>query len=167
MKYRLVVWSLVCVGWTTTWIVARAAREQITQGRPGNAHWMTDGGDPHKNAWQRSETLITKESVRNMKLAWTVRLDNQPRQMHNLFPPLIVSDVATADGPREIAVVAGSSDNLYGIDVARGAEIWTRRFDSTYVEPTGGRGGGVLCPGGLTATPVIGPADTPGKYIVY
>ena len=25
----------------------------------------------------------------------------------------------------------------------------------------------MLCPGGLTATPVIGPTDTPGKYIAY
>ena len=31
-----------------------------------------------------------------MKLLWTLQTDNQPRQLHNLFPPLIVSDVATA-----------------------------------------------------------------------
>ena len=30
-----------------------------------------------------------------------------------------------------------------------------------------GRGGGTLCPGGLTATPVLGPDRRPGKYIAY
>ena len=167
MKRRLGVWTLVCAGWGVVWIASPGAQAPTPQGQPGKANWLTDGGDPQKNAWQRNETLITKESVKNMKLAWKLQLDNQPRQMHNLFPPLIVSDVATASGPREIAVVAGISDNLYGIDVARGAQIWKRKFDSTFVEPTGGRGPGVLCPGGLTATPVIGPTDTPGKYIAY
>ena len=33
---------------------------------------------------------------------------------------------------------------------------------------SGGRGGaGILCPGGITATPVIAPAGTPGKYTIY
>ena len=67
-------------------------------------------------------------------------------------------------------MVAGVSDDVYGIDVERGTILWKRQFDSTYKEPPpqpGGRGGSVLCPGGLTATPVIAPAGTPGKYIVY
>ena len=29
------------------------------------------------------------------------------------------------------------------------------------------RGGGILCPGGQTATPVIVPSSTPGKYTIY
>ena len=131
------------------------------------ANWLTDGGDPHRNAWQREETIITKDSVKGMKLAWTVHLDNEPRQMHNLFPPLIVNDVATQEGTRDIAVVAGISDNLYGIDVQKGALLWKRKFDSTFQDPTGGKGYAILCPGGLTATPVIGPTDTAGKYIAY
>jgi outer membrane protein assembly factor BamB len=163
MCRRLVVWSVVCLGWTTIWIAAPRAG----QAQPGKANWLTDGGDPQRTAWQRNETIISKDSVRNMKLAWKIQLDNQPRQMHNLFPPLLVSDVSTKEGPKEIAVIAGISDNLYGIDVATGTELWKRKFDSTFTEPPGGRGYGVLCPGGLTATPVIGPADTPGKYIVY
>jgi outer membrane protein assembly factor BamB len=168
MTRRIQLCSLACVAFAIGSMAApRAQGTAPAQGTPGKANWLTDGGDPQKNAWQRNETLITKESVKHMKLAWTVRLDNQPRQMHNLFPPLIVSDVMTAAGPKEIAVVAGISDNLYGIDVATGTQLWKRKFDSTFVEPTGGRGPGVLCPGGLTATPVIGPADAPGKYIAY
>ena len=70
---------------------------------PGKANWLTDGGDNQRTAWQKNETLITKDSVKNMKLLWKLQLDNQPRQMHNLFPPLIVSDVTTAQGPKDIA----------------------------------------------------------------
>jgi outer membrane protein assembly factor BamB len=131
------------------------------------ANWLSDGGDPGRSSWQRDETLITPASVKDTKLLWTLQTDNQPRQLHNLFAPLIVSDVATAGGPREIAVLAGVSDNIYGIDVETGKQLWKRRFDSTFQEPVGGRGGGPLCPGGLTATPVIGPAEAPGKYKLY
>ena len=167
MRHRLVRWPAAGLAWAAVWIAVPGAQAPAGGARPGAAHWLTDGGDPHKNAWQRNETLITTESVKRMRLAWSIQLDNEPRQMHNLFPPLIVSGVATADGPKEIAVVAGISDNLYGIDAARGVQIWKRAFDSTFVEQPGGRGGGVLCPGGLTATPVIGPGPAAGQYIAY
>ena len=101
-----------------------------------------------------------------MKLLWKVRLDNQPRQMHNLFPALIVGDVETAQGRRELAIVAGVSDNIYGIDVEQGTQVWKRHFDSTF-DDDGSTRAYVLCPGGLTATPVVVPTATPGKYTVY
>lgn len=134
---------------------------------PGKASWLTDGGDQQRTSWQRNETILSPSTVKNMKLLWTVQTDNKPRQMHNLFPALIVPDVQTGQGRREIAVVAGISDNVYGIDVEKGTQIWKRHFDSTFEEPAGGRGYGPLCPGGLTATPVIAPMDAPGKYKVY
>ena len=37
--------------------------------------------------------------------------------------------------PREIGVVAGVSDNIYGIDLENGTQIWKRHFDSTFEEP--------------------------------
>ena len=33
-----------------------------------------------------------------MKLLWKMKLDNQPRQMHSLFPPLIAGNVTTSVG---------------------------------------------------------------------
>src|ERR671930_2694429 len=79
------------------------------------ASWLTDGDDPQRTSWQRNETILSPTSVKDMKLLWKVTLDNAPRQMHNLFGALIVPDVQTTSGPREIAVVAGVSDNVYGI----------------------------------------------------
>jgi outer membrane protein assembly factor BamB len=129
------------------------------------ADWLTDGGDPQRTAWQRHETILTKTTVNDMKLLWKIKLDNQTRQMHNLFPPLIAGSVNTPGGEKEIAVVAGVSDNVYGIDVAKGTLLWKRRFDSTFQEPANARTG-VLCPGGLTATPVL-EKIAPGKYVAY
>src|SRR6476659_11205606 len=105
-------------------------------------NWLTDGGDPQRTSWQRNETLLSKASVKDMKLLWTVQTDNQPRQMHNLFAPLIIGDVATPSGSREMAIVAGISDNIYGIDVEKGTQLWKRHFDSSFQETPGGRGYG-------------------------
>ena len=99
------------------------------------ADWLTDGGDPQRTAWQQHETILTTDNVKDMKLLWKLKLDNQTRQMHSLFPPLIVGNVTTRTGPKQIAIVAGVSDNVFGIDVEKGRLLWTRHFDSTFQEP--------------------------------
>jgi outer membrane protein assembly factor BamB len=101
-----------------------------------------------------------------MKLVWKLKLDNQPRQLHNLYPPMIVSDVRTTSGPKQIGVVAGVSDNVYGVDLDTGTQLWKRTFDSTFTGAANSRYY-TLCPGGLTATPVIGPGAKAGQFVVY
>ena len=101
-----------------------------------------------------------------MKLVWKLKLDNEARQLHNLFAPMIVSDVRTTTGPKQIGVVAGVSDNVYGIDLDTGTQLWKRTFDNTFTGQANARYY-TLCPGGLTATPVIGPGSKPGQFIVY
>jgi len=135
-------------------------------GKP--ADWLTDGGDIERTGWQKNERLLSTTSVKNMKLLWKTKLDNEPRQMHNLLPALIASNVTTANGPKQIVLVTGVSDNLYALDAETGSLVWKHRFQTDWTPPAGGgRGAGILCPGGITATPVIGPSETPGKYIIY
>src|SRR5262245_1433056 len=131
------------------------------------ADWLTDGGDIERTAWQKNERILSTTSVKNMKLLWKTKLDNEPRQMHNLLPVLIASNVTTASGPKQIVLVTGVSDNLYALDAETGAQLWQLHFQSTWTPPAGGRGPGILCPGGITATSVIGPGKAPGEYVVY
>jgi outer membrane protein assembly factor BamB len=133
-----------------------------------SADWLTDGGDVKRTGWQRDEKLLSTSTVKDVKLLWKLKLDNEPKVMHSLFPPLIVGRVNLPGGPREIAIEAGSSDNIYAIDVEKGTILWKKHFQNTWTPPAaGGRGPGILCPGGLTATPVIAPTGTPGKYTMY
>jgi len=127
---------------------------------------LTEGVDPGRTGWVRSESVFTTANVGSMELLWKVKLDSTPREMHNLFPPLVISDVATASGPREMVVVSGISDDLFALDAASGELLWHKKFDTTY-EPTGTGQSGTLCPGGQTATPVVGPGASPGSYTIY
>src|SRR5438874_12735234 len=91
-----------------------------------SADWLTDGGNQQRTAWQKDEKILSKSNVKDMKLLWKIHLDNQPRQMHSLFPPLIVEKVNTPSGVKEVAIDAGVSDNLYAIDVETGQLIWQK-----------------------------------------
>ena len=130
------------------------------------ADWPTDGASPRRDAWQREETLANKDNVSGFKLLWKLNLANDPREMHSLFPPLIANGVKTSSGEKEIAVEAGSSDNLFGVDVATGALIWSKHFPYKSEKPQlAGRG--PLCPGGLVATPVLAPKVEGQQRTVY
>src|SRR5690606_27708696 len=73
----------------------------------------------------------------------------------------------TVNGPKQIALVAGSSDNLYAIDVETGKVLWSKHFEYTLDDSTRSSRVYVLCPGGITATPTLGPGSAEGDYIVY
>ncbi len=55
--------------------------------------------------------------------------------MHNLFPALIVDKSQHVWRPKQIAIVAGVSDNLFAIDVETGELIWKKHFESTWTPP--------------------------------
>jgi len=131
------------------------------------ADWLTDGGDARRTNWQRNETTLTKANVKEMKLLWKTKLDNEPRQMHSLLEPLVIGRVITRSGPRELVIQAGVSDNVYALDARSGELVWKRHFESAYQDPPGARGPSVLCPGGMTANVTIGPGGAEGKYTIY
>jgi outer membrane protein assembly factor BamB len=132
---------------------------------PG-ADWPTDGGNSQRNGWQRDETILNKDNVKNLQILWKLQLDNAPQEMHSLFPPLIVGRLNTRGGPKQIAIEAGISDNIYAIDVETGQIIWKKHFEYPTPERRG-RPGDPLCPPGQTATPVIGPSTASGARTLY
>jgi outer membrane protein assembly factor BamB len=134
--------------------------------RVGAVDYLTAGADPQRTGWIRDESVFTTANVSSMKLLWKVKLESTPREMHNLFPPLVVERVTTARGAREILVVPGVSDDLFGLDAATGEMFWSRHFDSAS-DPANGAPPGTLCPGGQTAIPVIAPGATPGTYVAH
>src|SRR3954451_7475288 len=125
---------------------------------------LTEGVDNARTGWVRDEKVFTPSNVARTTLLWKVKLESTPRAMHNLFAPLVAERVTTAQGPRELAVVAGVSDDLFGIDVAAGKQLWHRHFDSTLANPGGTSD--TLCPGGQTAVPTLA-QTSPGTYTIY
>jgi hypothetical protein len=132
------------------------------------ADWPTDGADAMRTNFQPNEHILSKDNVKGLQILWKLKLDNQPREMHSLFPTLIIDKLRTPSGEKQVGIVAGISDNLWAIDLDAGKILWHKHFE--YPPVTEGRGlraGDPLCPGGQTATPTVGPADASGKRTVY
>src|SRR5580700_6915166 len=89
-----------------------------------SADWLTDGGDSRRNNWQKDESILTPANIAGLHELWKVRLDNQQRQMHSLLEPLVIGSMSTKDGPRELVIEAGVSDNVYALDAKTGQQVW-------------------------------------------
>jgi outer membrane protein assembly factor BamB len=121
------------------------------------ADWPTHSGDPQRTGWQQTETAITKENVKDFQLLWKLTLpDNEQKALHSLMEPLIVGRVITNHGFKEVALIGGSSDNIYSVDADLGKILWKKHFQYSSEKPQSTTSFW-LCPGGLTATPVVAP----------
>src|SRR5215510_9226851 len=82
--------------------------------------FLTEGVDNARTGWVQDEKIFTTANVGTSTLLWKTKLESTPRAMHNLFAPLIAERVTTAQGVKEIGIVAGVSDDLFGIDLSAG-----------------------------------------------
>ncbi|MBI3694681.1 MAG: PQQ-binding-like beta-propeller repeat protein, partial [Acidobacteria bacterium] len=114
--------------------------------------WLTFAGDPQRTGWARNEKAFSPANAANLELKWKTQLDNVPTQMASLTAPLVVENVITPRGFKDLVFVAGSSDNLYAIDADTGKVLWQKHFTN---ELTSKQRRSWLCPGALNATPVI------------
>lgn len=147
MKHRILAALFVCAGVSV-----------------GATDFLMEGVDNARTGWVQDEKIFSIANVGSSTLLWKVKLDSTPRAMHNLFAPLIAEHVRTPLGQREIAIVAGVTDDLFGIDVANGRQLWRKHFDNTLENQRPSTD--VLCPAGQTAVPTM--AETsPGTYTVY
>ena len=126
------------------------------------ADWVTHSGNNQRDAWQRDETKISKETLKNIRLLWKVKLEAKPRSVYSLFGPLIVERAITDRGFKELAFVATTNNDLFAVDADLGTIFWKRHFDwaATVAETEQVT---FLCPGGLTAWPVLPPAPARGR----
>src|SRR5690242_18912844 len=99
-------------------------------GSAAAADWLTFGGDAERTGWARGEEKISRESVRSMRLAWSLHLDNVSKELNSLTAPIVVEQVYTPRGVKDIVIVAGSSDNLYAIDADAGKLLWKKSFEA-------------------------------------
>jgi outer membrane protein assembly factor BamB len=139
--------------------------------------YWTDGADIERSGWVKNEKILTKANVGTLKLKWKLETGNQPRALHGLMPVLVIGQLATSAGVKQVGIVNGISDNLYAFDVETGKILWQKHWDYEAPPGAGGGGGGAaqqdprrlgfLRPGGSSDTPVIGPADAQGRRPLY
>jgi outer membrane protein assembly factor BamB len=127
-----------------------------------SADWTTHSGDNQRDGWQRDETKITRDTLKNLQLLWKVKLDVKQRSVYSLFGPLIVERAITDRGFKELAFVATTTNDLVAIDADLGKVFWSKHFEWQADSPETEQAS-FLCPGGLTAWPVLPPLPARGR----
>ena len=152
---------IVCLGWVSPWINAAHGQSASTP------EWTTDSFNPQRDAWQRNETKLTPENVKNLQLLWKIKTDNKTMGMQSFREPLIISGVKTTAGVHTLTIVAGSSNDVYAIDVDSGKMAWQKHLKWASDKPEeAGEGRGFICTNALSATPVVTPAGA-GERTLY
>ena len=126
--------------------LASALAGSITFAQPGRggSQWLTALADAQRTSWVRSDDKISVAALSKpgFELQWKAKLDNQARGVHGLTQGVTASGV-TLFVP--MSIVAGSSNNVYGIDNDLGYVVWQRHFDAALPAAT------AACAGGITS----------------
>jgi hypothetical protein len=122
------------------------------QGRP--IDWTSYGGDAQRTGWEKSDSRITKENVKDFQLVLKRNLDNQETGQHSLTPPVIIGNLISYRGFKELAIMAGSSGNVWAIDADMDRMFWQKHLDSSPDTPRVAKSS---CSGAMIATPALTP----------
>ncbi len=152
---------LICLPWSCGLRASRGSGQSTAA-----EEWPTGSFDQQRDAWQRSETKFTVDNAKNIKLLWKLKTDNKSMGMQSFREPLIVAGVQTAAGVKTLAIVAGSSDDVYAVDVQGGSLVWQKHLKWSSDKPQEpGEGEGFICNNALTATPVVTPAGAAQRFV--
>ena len=138
----------LCFGCSFVWLSMAYG-----QGR-GGGPWSTVGGDEQLTGWQKSESQLTRDTVKDMKFLWKIKLGSQ--QVTEPTEPLFGGHTITNYGFKDIAVILGPANTLTSVDYELGTMLWQRQVVAAASH------GGTPCPSGQFASFVIQPAPNFG-----
>src|ERR1700674_486166 len=111
--------------------------------------WPFYGGDAQRTGWEKGDSRITKENVKDFQLVLKRKLDTKPVGPFSLTPPVIIGRLISYRGFKELAFVAGASDNLWAIDADVDKVFWQKHLESSAEKAKAGKS--AIC-SGATAT---------------
>jgi len=117
------------------------------------ADWLTFGGNPQRTGYAARETTIGPANAGQLKLEWSAKLSNTPKELNALTVPVIIINLPTTRSFKDFVIVAGSSEKVWALDADNGKTLWDKQF--TIEGSPKSPDGGWLCPYALNATPVI------------
>src|ERR1700759_2118325 len=107
------------------------------------AEWPTGSFDQQRDGWQRNEAKLTPDNAKNIRLLWKLKTDNKTMGMQSFREPIIVAGIPTASGVKTLAIVAGSSNSIFAVDMQSGTLVWQKNLkwsSDQPQEPGEGRG---------------------------
>jgi hypothetical protein len=92
------------------------------QGRP--LDWPNLAGDAQRTGWEKVDSRITRDNVKDFQLVLKRKLGDGL-----LTPPAVLGLLISYRGFKELAFVAGGSNEIWAIDVDLDRIFWQKHFD--------------------------------------
>lgn len=116
-----------------------------------SADWASSSGNPQRDGWQRADDKLSRVSAADGGLKWlySYKVDTKAQRMST---PVLLGNIISYKGFKALLFVAGNTD-VYSVD------FWTGKpYFKTHVDYAGDKpqaAATALCPGGITAAPVL------------
>jgi outer membrane protein assembly factor BamB len=91
--------------------------------------WPSFGGDSQRTGWERSDTRITRENVKDFELVLKRKFPGPHAGPLSLTPPVIVGLLISYRGFKELAFAADGSDTIWSVDADLNRVFWKRQFE--------------------------------------
>jgi outer membrane protein assembly factor BamB len=94
----------------------------------GNGHvdWTMFGYDATRSGKNPNETVLGRNNVASLHLHWTFQTSGTI-----VAQPVVAANVTLSSGLADIVYVADEAGNVYAINAANGATIWTQAFGAS------------------------------------
>ncbi len=96
------------------------------QGRP--LDWPFFGGDAQRTNWQKNDLRITKENVHELQLVLKRKLDNAGAGPRSATPPVVIGNLISYKGFKELGFVTGAPDSMWSLDLDLDRVFWHKKF---------------------------------------
>jgi outer membrane protein assembly factor BamB len=118
------------------------------QGRP--VDWASAGGDAQRTGWEKGDVRITKDNVKDFRLVLKRKFESSTKGAQSLTPPVVIGNLISYRGFKELAFIAGSDNRVWSIDADLDRVFWHKQLDAPPTPKSN-------CPAQAVATPALTP----------
>jgi outer membrane protein assembly factor BamB len=119
-------------------------------------NWPGVSGGPQREGWARPEAMLSRSTVGAVQLLYSRTLDNRNRGTQALTPPLVLGNLISYRGFKEMLFLGASSDTVYSIDAELNRILWSTQIPVAASTPA--PQGNPACAGGLMGIVMTGSA---------
>ena len=132
------------------------------QGNP--IDWSSFGNDAQRSGWEKSDSRITRDNVKDFQLVLKHRLGAPNGGLHSLTPPVVIGRLISYKGFKELAFVTGAGDHIWTLDADMDRMFWEKTLAGATKPKDGACAGIVTSQAALTPAVAFGarPRPAPG-----
>ena len=119
--------------------------------------WPFSGNDAQRSGWEKSDSRITKDNIKDFQLVMKMSLDPKLKGVHSLTPPVMIGRLISYRGFKELAFVQGASDTLWAVDADMNRVFWAKHFEKPQHAPRNSGPNAAMCSAAVAATPALTP----------